>query len=117
MSYGPLSVYYATMTSGASTTSDIVLDRSWKNVMLHVPTMSTGVALKFQAKAQISDSYYNIYHPVMNSSTVGINPFVVSAVVGDGGGVVPIPNGLPFMRIVGTGVVSGGVNFKIICTD
>jgi hypothetical protein len=117
MSYGPLSVYYGTIASGASTTSDIVLDRSYKNVLLHVPTMSTGVNLKILGKAQSSDGYYVVYHPVMNSSTVGINEFVISSAVGSGGGIVPIPNGLPFMKIMGTGVVSGGVIFKVICSD
>lgn len=117
MSYGPLSVFYGTITSGASTTSDIVLDRSWKNVLLQVGTMSTGVNLTFQGKAQSADSYYYLFHPSINSSTVTNNQFVVSAGVGSGGGIVPIPNGLPFMRIVGTGVVSGGVSFKVICSD
>jgi hypothetical protein len=79
--------------------------------------MSTGVAINVQGKARSSDSYYSLYHPVINSSTVTTNSFVISAVVGDNGGIVPIPNGLQYIRFRGTGVVSGGVSFTVICSD
>lgn len=118
MSYGPISNYFANIASGASTSSDIVLGgRSWKNIMLRVGTMSTGVNLNIDGKAVDTDGYYQCFHPSINSSTVTNNPFVVSAGVGSGGGIVPIPNGLPIMRIRGTGVISGGCSFTLICSD
>lgn len=117
MSYGPLATYPATIVSGASTSSDIFLDRSYKNLLLQVGTMSTGVNIQIEGKALSSDGYKYIFHPSINSSTVTNNQFIVSAGVGSGGGIVPIPNGLPYMRIRLTGVVSGGVSFQVICTD
>ena len=117
MAYGVLSVFPATIASGASTSSDIVLDRSYKNVLLQVGTMSTGVNIQVEGKALVTDTYKYLYHPAINSSTVTTNQFIVSGAVGSGGGIVPVPNGLPYMRIRLTGVVSGGVSFQVICSD
>jgi hypothetical protein len=109
MSHGPQSVFGPyVIASGASTCSEIVFDRSWKSIYLQVGTMSTGVNLNVHAKGLSTNNYYTVFHPSINSSTVTNNPFVISAGVGSGGGVVPFPNGLPNVRVVGTGVISGG---------
>ena len=117
MSHGPLSVFSDSIASGASTSVGVDLARAWKTVWLQIGTMSTGVNLNVHAKQASSDSYYTVYHPCINSSTVTTNSFVISSGVGTGGGMVALPNGFQYMRFVGTGVVSGGVVFKVICSD
>lgn len=117
MSHGPISVFTDTIASGASTSAGLNLTRAWKTVWLQVGTMSTGVNLNVHARVNTTADYYPIYHPAINSSTVTTNSFVVSAGVGTAGGMVPMPNGFQHMRFVGTGVVSGGVTFKVICSD
>lgn len=117
MSHGPIAVYTDTIASGASTSAGINIARAWKTVWLQVGTMSTGVNLNVHGKATSSGDYYPVYHPAINSSTVTTNSFVVAASVGTLGGMVAMPSGFQYMRFVGTGVVSGGVTFKAICSD
>lgn len=118
MSYGPQSVFGPyIIASGASTCSEIALDRSWKNIFLQIGTMSTGVNLNIQGRNSLTTAYYTVFHPSINSSTVTNNPFIISGAVGSGGGIVPIPNGIPYLRPVGTGVISGGCSFYVICSD
>jgi hypothetical protein len=117
MSHGLVCIFGDTIASGASTSVGVDLSRSWQSVNLQIGTMSTGVNLNVQATVASGSTYYTVYQPTINSATVATNSFVVSSGVGVGGGITPIPAGFRYMRFVGTGVVSGGVIFKVICSD
>lgn len=121
MSHGPLSVFTGiTIASGASTSGEVDLARSWKNVFLDVGSMSTGMNINIHAATtQTADGgvYRLVYHPTANAATVATHPFVISSVVGTNGGCVPMPNGIRYFKVVLTGVVSGGAIFKAICSD
>lgn len=54
MSYGPLSVFTATMASAGTVTSSLDLARSWKKVHLEVPTMASGADIYIQASSDNS---------------------------------------------------------------
>ena len=112
-------VFSVVIASGASTSTDVDLGgRGWMKVAVQLPTMSTGVAISVQNSIDAGSTFYNVFHPSVNSTTVATNKYVISALVGDNGGVVGIPaDGLMRVRLVGGAVVSGGVAAKIICTD
>ena len=117
MAYGPISRFYGSIASGASTSGEINLARAWKTVWLQTSSMSTAVNLNVHAAAASGASYFKVYHPAINSSTVAVNSFVISAGVADACGLVPLPNGFQHIKLIGTGVISGGASFSIICSD
>lgn len=111
-------IFRCVIASGASTSSGIDLTKDWQNVSLRVGTMSTGVNIALQNSDDGGVTYYYAFHPPINSATVVCNTFLVSAGVGSGGGIVPLPeHGLNYIRVVGTGVISGGCSFAIICSE
>ena len=117
MSYGPLVVFSDTITSGASTSAGINLKRGWKVVGVQVSTMSTAAALTVQHSADAGTTFYNAF-VFSNSSTTQANPLIIASGVGAGGGFVQLQyGGLNYVRFIASAVVSGGVGFKIVCSD
>jgi len=116
MSFGPYSVFYGAIASGASTVS-FDLGRAWKSVYVEIGTMSTIAQVNVYAGASAAAGYRQVYHPPINSATVVVNPYVISNIVGTNGGTVPAPAGLQFMQFRTTAVVSGGVSMALICSD
>jgi hypothetical protein len=118
MGYGAKSVFSDTIASGASTSAGINLARSWNTIMVQVGTMSTAAAVGVQNSVDSGVTWYNVFHEVQNSSTVGAPQLYIPSGVGTNGGSVGLPlNQLMQVRFVATAVVSGGVGFKIICGD
>jgi len=115
MSHGPLSVYTATMATNTTLTSSADLSRAWKTVYLQVPTMTSGTQLHIQASDTLAGTYRRVYHPPINSSTVGVNAFAIASSATNC--LVPIPNGLRYIKVEATAVVSFDCAFKIICSD
>lgn len=113
MGYGPISVFTVTITSGATLSSEISLGRSWKKVYID----PTGAAseVRIQAAATTGGTYRQVYHPPINSSTVGNNIFKIGSAVS--GGICEIPAGLQYIKIETTAAVSNGNTFKLICSD
>ena len=71
MGYGAQSVFRDTITSGASTSGGINLARGWNNIMVQVGTMSTAAAMAIQNSVDSGTTWYNVYHDIQNSSTIG----------------------------------------------
>lgn len=121
MSFGSIKIYGPVITaSGASTSSDIALGgKPWTQVGVRVGTMSTGVNVQVQNSIDGGTTFYNVFHPAINSTTVKTNPLIISGLVGDNGGYVMLPAGtvVNHVRFVGTGVVSGGISFSVVCSD
>ena len=115
MSYGAVTIFSATMASGADSAS-VNLSKSWGKVALQVGTMSTGVQLVQYASVDNS-AFYQVFTVVENTATVAANTFSVVATVGSNGGIVPLVPGFQYIKMLGTGVVSGGVLFKFICSE
>lgn len=117
MSATPPTVYVITMPSGATLTSAVDLQRNWKTVYLDFVTFSTAANLFVHAAPTSDGTYRRVFHPPLNSSTVGVNVFTISTAAS--GGYVPIPNGIRFLKIeIGTAPTDGATApFKIICSD
>ncbi len=115
MSYAPISIFNATMASGADSAS-VNVAKSWGNVALQIGTMSTGVQLQQWASVDGS-SYYQVFSPQTNTATVANNAFLIVGSLGTNGAITPLIPGFQYYKLIGTGVVSGGVQFKLICSD
>lgn len=115
MSYGPLSIYTVALASAATLTPAVVIPRSFKTIYLEFPTFSTGANIFIQGAATTSGTYRRVYNPALNSSTVGINVFQILSAASNG--LVPIPNGLPFIKIETSEAINNGATFNIICSD
>jgi len=107
-----------TIASGASTSGGADLgERAWKRVYLEVGTMSTAAAISVWHKATASGTYYQLFSPTVNTLTSANYSYTVASQIGTNGGIIEIPNGLRYMQIRASAVVSGGVAHKYICTD
>ena len=120
MSYGSYKAFTVVAASGASTSSDVALGgRAWARYGVQVGTMSTGVNVAIQNSVDGGVTFYNVYHAPIQSASVATPQVIISSGVGTGGGYVPLPTyvSLQHVRFVGTGVVSGGVSYTIVCSD
>lgn len=113
MSHGALSIFNATMASGATLTSEVDLGRSWARVYLD----PTGAAseVRFQAAATSGGTYRQVYLPQPGTSTVQANIWKVSS--GISGGLIEAPAGLRYIKVETTAAVANGASFKLYCSD
>jgi len=111
------SVFTLTVASGASTSDGVDLTKSWSRISLQVPTMTTAASLNIQNSMDKGTSFYQVYTPQVNTSTVGVYPLSIGSGIGTNGGTVIIDGPLSYPRVVCSGVVSGGVIFKLLCID
>lgn len=119
MSYGPVSVFSVTMTTGTTLTSSVDLQKAWNRISVAVPTMPSGTDIYFQSAGQASAAaspYRRLYHPTnSNSSAVGAN-FLGSSVTNC---IVPVNNGhVRYLKVeFTTAMTAAAVAFEIICSD
>lgn len=87
-------------------------------MFVQVGTMSTSAAITMQHAVEGSSTYYNLFNEPSNSATVGTALLTIASSVGTNGGTVFLPHtGLNNIRFITTGVVSGGVQFTVMCSD
>lgn len=113
MSFGPSRYFTATMTSAGTLTSEVDLGRVWDTVYLEIPTMTSNTQLHIQASRTLGGSYRRVFHPSINSSTVGTNVFAVPSNVTNA--IIPIPNDFQYVKVESTATVNDGALFRIIC--
>ncbi len=120
MSAGVFKIATVYIASGASTSGDVALGgRPWSQIAVSIGTMSTGVNLGIQNSVNGGSTYYNVFHPTINSATVATPQLFISGAVGSGGGFAILPLGvtLNHIRFIGTGVISGGCSLTVVCSD
>lgn len=113
MPYGPVVKFTGTIASGATLSSEINLSKSWTKVYLDPTGLASEV--RVQAAASTGGTFRQVYHPPINSSTVGNNIFKIASAVS--GGICEIPAGLQFIKIEATAAVANGATFTIVCAD
>ena len=111
-------VFTDSIASGASTSGGVVIGANrYGRVAVQVGTMSTAAAIGVQATMDGS-TFYNVFHPTINSATVATPQMYIASGVGTNGGITVLPvGGHEYIRFVASAVVSGGVQFKVICSD
>jgi hypothetical protein len=115
MSHGPLSVFYKTIASAATKSSEFDLARAWKTVYLEIPSMTSNTQIHIQAANESGGTYRRVYHPAVNSSAAQVNVFAITSSVT--GCMVPIPNGFRYLKVETTATVDNGATFRMICSD
>lgn len=108
-----------TIASGAAESSALLIGgRSYNKFFIQVGTMSTAANIAIQNSMDDGSTYYNVYHPPVNSSAVQANQLYISSGVGTGGGAICVRD-VPFNKIkfVATAVVSGGVSLTVYGCD
>lgn len=114
MSFGPTLTYSVPFASGATSSSQIKMDRSFNGVYLVVPTMTSNTEMYIQGSDD-GTTFRRVFHPSINSSTVSTNKFAI--VSGATNCIVPVPNGLKYYIIETSATVDSGCTFKLICMD
>lgn len=111
--------YSFTIASGASTSDNVDLgSNGWNYVQVQVGTMSTAAAIAVQNSIDGGTTFYNVFHPTIQSASVATPQVYIASGVGTNGGVCQVPlAGLNNIRFLATAVVSGGVAIKVICSD
>lgn len=116
MGHGAISVFTATMTSGATLTSEVNLGRNWATVYLAVPSMTSNSQLHVQACESSGGTFRKVKHPAVNSSTVSTpNDFAIASAATNCW--VLIPNGVRYVKVESTATIDSGCTFKIVCSD
>jgi hypothetical protein len=105
----------ATIASAASTSEGAMFGGGgYRQVNAYFPSMSTAAAINIQGTIDGS-TWVRLYHPTINSSTVGCNPMVIPSGAVTGGAYHQIPvGGLQGIRFLATDVVNNGLAIKVV---
>ncbi len=115
MGHGAQSTFPATMASGGTLSAEVKLGRSWQNMFLVIPSMTSNSEIRIQVCDVSGGTYRQLMHPSINSSTVATNIYKIASSVTSVA--VPIPAGYQYMKVETTATVDGGQTFKVICGD
>ena len=116
MSYGPIMDYTVTFASGATSSTEVDLGRSFTKLLIEYPSATT-FEMFVQGSRTTTSGFRRIYHEVTSSDT---NPNAIeinSAVAGANGGVVPVPYFMRYMKLESATAVTNGAVFHIIGVD
>lgn len=118
--YGSIVPVTLSIAVGGSITSAYDLGRAWDKVWLVIPTMSAYVSTTtcnvfIWAAPTSSDTFFQVAHPVVNSATSGFNTFTIANSVSQC--VIPIPNGMRYLKVQTGNTITAAVDFKIICSS
>lgn len=80
--------------------------------------MSTAAQLTVQHSSDAGSTWYNLWTANVLTSTVQYAQVFITSGIGTNGGAVAMNiGGLRQIRFIASAVVSGGVGFKIVCSD
>jgi hypothetical protein len=109
------SVYTVTMASAGTLTGEANLGGTYKVAYLEVLSMNSNSQHHIKAANESGGTYRQVYHPSLNSSTVGTNVFAIGSAVSNG--FIPIPDGLQFIKVETTATVDNGTTYRIHAGD
>lgn len=90
-------IFPSTMATGATLTSAMDIGSPWAYVYLHVPAITSGTNIWIKAAPTLAGTYNRVTQPSINSTAAQTNSFTVASV--QTSAVVPLPNGLRFVKI------------------
>lgn len=115
MAHGPNAVYTTTIASGATLSSAVPLGRSYKTAYLEIQSMISNSQIHIQGANAAGGTYRRVYFPLANSASPVGNPFAINSALSSA--IVPLPNGIQFLKVETTATCDSGATFKIICSD
>lgn len=115
MGHGAYTIYPVILASNTTLTPAVDLSRAWGSAFLHIPSGTSNTQYWVHAAPTLAGAYCRISQAPINSSTVGINDFTIHTAAT--GRVVPIPNGVRFVKLETSGPVSNGATYNILVAD
>jgi hypothetical protein len=117
MGWGVHSVFSVSIASAVSQSSAIDLGRSWQNVILGIPSTTSGTDYGVMVSDASDGTYRRLNHAPTNSAVATVNPVQIASTVTNA--MVPLPaTGFRFMKILHTSqTVDSSYAYKIICGD
>lgn len=116
MGHGAHAAYSAPIASFSTSSAEVDLGRSWQINYLVVPSMTSQSQVHLQASDISGGIFRRVTMPIYNS-TAAAAPTLFTVVSGVTGQIVPMPNGLRYVKVETTAIVSFTANFRIICSD
>lgn len=116
MSSGNLIHYPATFTSGATSSAEVDIGPSAREVFIDLPSATT-FNLNFQAAHTTGGDFKRIYHGVSDGDAVVTTVEITSATAGTNGAIVPIPAFARFMKIEALTAVANGATYGFFVRD
>ncbi len=106
-------VYTVSVVSGATLSSALDLGQNWDYAWLAVQSMVSNSQLYIQASDSLAGTYRRVLHPILNTATIAAPPtFTVASAVTTA--MIPIPNGLRFIKIEQTATADSGQSYKVL---
>lgn len=115
MGHGAYRVFIVSMASGDSLTSALDLGAAYPSVYLEIASTPSNSEHRMRAAASLTGTFNTVYHPAINSSTVGVNPYVIPSSVT--GALIPIPGGFRFLKVFATAAMTNGGTYRIYAGD
>lgn len=109
---GRFTYYPATVASFATSSSEVDLGGAYKTVYLEIPTMTSNTEIYIKAANSTGGTFRRVYHPTLNSSTVGTNVFAIHSSAT--GCIVPIPDNLRYLKVETAVVISFTASFNFL---
>lgn len=106
--------FTCTMASGATLTNQVDTGGSYSNAFLEIPAMTNSVHF-IKASRDSDGTYRRVYHAPINSSTVGANAFAIVSTATNC--IVPIPQGLRYVKVESEIAIADGATYRIIVGD
>jgi len=113
MSYG-LGISIKTMASADSVCSYFDLGSYYPKVYLQIPTMTSKANIQVFAALNPNETFFEVMNKVANTATVAVNSFVIGNTAAANGGLVPLPEGFRFYKIVADSAPTAATTFKLI---
>ena len=113
--YGITQQFTAVTTSGASTSTHIDTGgRQFSKMAVHYGTMSTGAMVTVLGAVSSGATFSPIAVKVAMTATVAFNNLTIATSVSGAWAVVDAPPHR-YMKFITSAVVSGGVNYTVLC--
>lgn len=103
--------------AAAGTTLVVDCTKGWSNVNLLCASMVSSSALDLYAGVD-GTTFYQVKVKNPTTATVQINSFIIAASAVVNGGIVPIPQGFQYYKLVATdSAPAAAINFTVVCSD
>lgn len=107
--------YYAMTMAATAGSASVNLQRAFDKVYLMIPSMVSSSALDLYGSVD-GTNYYQVKKEPANTTTVQAWTFIVAATAGANGGIVPLPAGFKYYKIVATDSnPTAALGFNVIC--
>lgn len=117
MGHGVQRAYAATISSFATASSEVDLQRAFTHIAIEVPTMTSNTQLHIQAASESGGTFRRVAGVVVNTATVAAPDVAIPSSVTNR--VVSVQFGVPvqYVKLETTAVISFSAAYKVLCGE